>query len=251
VTGALPIHAGERIVAAIEATPDGPWLRYTAEWQASPDAFPVSVRMPVGEAPMPPYIVSPWLANLLPEGAALSTAGRWLGVDPRDILALVERIGRDVAGALSFGAPRVGAAPRLVPIPGEDALERVIEELPRRPFLVGEDGVSMSLAGAQEKLPLARLPDGGLAVPADGMPSTHILKPDNEARLFGAVQNEALCLVLARRVGLMAAEVTTGRAGGRGYLLVTRFDRVLRDGAWQRLHQEDFCQALGLPPAAK
>jgi serine/threonine-protein kinase HipA len=107
----------------------------------------------------------------------------------------------------------------------------------------------MSLAGAQEKLPVA-FSNGRLAIPVNGAPSTHILKPDIE-RLPGSVQNEALCMVLAKRVGMTVAEVTTGRAGQRKYLLVTRYDRVWRDDRWLRVHQEDFCQALGRVPGAK
>ena len=42
----------------------------------------------------------------------------------------------------------------------EDALERIIDELPRKPFLAGEDGVSMSLAGVQSKLAV-RVLEGG------------------------------------------------------------------------------------------
>jgi serine/threonine-protein kinase HipA len=58
-------------------------------------------------------------------------------------------------------------------------------------------------------------------------------------------------LVLARRCGLNAASTTTGITGNRSYLLVTRYDRTFADGHWTRLHQEDFYQALGKPPAAK
>ncbi|KAA0575769.1 type II toxin-antitoxin system HipA family toxin [Azospirillum sp. B21] len=50
---------------------------------------------------------------------------------------------------------------------------------------------------------------------------------------------------------LKTVAVTTGKAGERSYLLVTRYDRVQRDGRWLRVHQEDFCQALGKPPGAK
>ena len=65
------------------------------------------------------------------------------------------------------------------------------------------------------------------------------------------MQNEALCLVLAGRCGLNASRVTTGKVGERTYLLVTRYDRLEQAGRWRRLHQEDFCQALGKPPSAK
>lgn len=58
-------------------------------------------------------------------------------------------------------------------------------------------------------------------------------------------------MVLARRIGLEAAPVTTGIAGGRSYLLVGRYDRAGTGHEVYRLHQEDFCQALARPPAAK
>jgi len=108
----------------------------------------------------------------------------------------------------------------------------------------------MSLAGVQSKIGVAIDTAGRICIPVDGAPSTHILKPDSD-RLFGGTQNEALCLVLARRCGLEAPAVTTGLAGSRSYLLVTRYDRVEQAGRWRRLHQEDFCQALGKPPSAK
>lgn len=57
--------------------------------------------------------------------------------------------------------------------------------------------------------------------------------------------------MLAQKAGLSVATVITGKAGGRSYILVTRYDREWQVGTWVRLHQEDFCQALGKPPAAK
>jgi serine/threonine-protein kinase HipA len=77
------------------------------------------------------------------------------------------------------------------------------------------------------------------------------LKPDIK-RLAGSVQNEAFCMTLARLCGLDAAEVTTGRAGKRDYLLVKRYDRIADgQGTIRRIHQEDFCQLLGLFPSEK
>lgn len=58
-------------------------------------------------------------------------------------------------------------------------------------------------------------------------------------------------MVLARRIGLPTAPVTTGKVGERSYLLVTRYDRAVSDDGTRRIHQEDFCQALGRAPAAK
>jgi serine/threonine-protein kinase HipA len=84
----------------------------------------------------------------------------------------------------------------------------------------------------------------------NGSPSTHILKPD-APRLWGGVQNEAFCLMLAKRLRIPTPDVITGQAGKRTYLLVQRYDRKDVGGRWRRLHQEDYCQALGKPPSAK
>ncbi|NYZ13626.1 type II toxin-antitoxin system HipA family toxin [Azospirillum sp. RWY-5-1] len=247
----LPVQYGPLVVGEITLSEDGPTFAYDRRWPNTRGAFPVSLGMPLGAGPFRPEILVPWLANLLPEEANLLAVGRNLGVSPQDVIGVLERIGRDTAGALTIGRPPAGETPGYRPIDGEAELERIIEELPAKPFLAGEDGVSMSLAGAQEKLPVARLPDGRLGVPVNGAPSTHILKPDTRRRLWGSVQNEALCMTLAARCGLKTAPVTTGTAGGRSFLLVSRYDRVQRDGRWLRIHQEDFCQALGRPPGAK
>ncbi len=218
----LPVFFGAAQVATIDTSSAGAQLRYETAWLSDKRAFPVSLTMPLAAGAYPPEVVTPWLMNLLPEGEPLRAMTRATGVARDDILGLIAATGLDVAGALAIGRPRPGEAPGAAPIPTPADLERIIEELPARPFLVGEEGVSMSLAGAQDKLPLA-LVDGGLAVPTGGAASTHILKPDNP-RLPGSVQNEALCMVLARRCGLSVAPVTTGVAGARSYLLVTRFD---------------------------
>ncbi|WP_083699456.1 type II toxin-antitoxin system HipA family toxin [Aerophototrophica crusticola] len=245
----VPVFYETFLVGEIAAEAGGPVFRYDPRWQRTRGAFPVSVTMPLAVDRHGPDRLVPWLANLLPEGDILRTVGRAMGIAAEDVLGLVGRIGRDTAGALAIGAPREGEEPDYLGIAGAPDLERIINDLPRRPFLVGEDGVSMSLAGAQHKLPVA-LQGDRLAIPVDGAPSTHILKPDNP-NLFGSVQNEALCMVLARRAGLDVAPVTTGRVGDRTYLLVQRYDRFRHGAVWRRQHQEDFCQALGLPPAAK
>jgi serine/threonine-protein kinase HipA len=185
-----------------------------------------------------------------PEASQLHAVGRILGAAPEDVIGILKEIGRDTAGALSIGEPGTTSAKAWRKVADAVALERIIDELPSKPFLVGEDGVSMSLAGVQTKLGVAVGSDGDIHIPINGAPSTHILKPDSE-RLFGGVHNEALCLCLATRCGLNAPAIATGKAGARAYLLVKRYDRFEQAGHWRRLHQEDFCQALGKPPSAK
>ena len=57
---------------------------------------------------------------------------------------------------------------------------------------------------------------------------------------------------LAAAVGLPVAPVTARSLQGRSYLLVSRYDRRFdANGQAYRLHQEDFCQALGIVPERK
>jgi serine/threonine-protein kinase HipA len=130
------------------------------------------------------------------------------------------------------------------------ALLKILDTLPTRPFLAGNEGVRLSLAGAQQKLPVV-LVNGAIALPVPGQPSTHILKPPI-ARLVATTENEALAMRLAAALGLVAAPVEPRRTEERPYLLIARYDRTVdADGAVRRLHQEDFCQALGIPPEHK
>jgi serine/threonine-protein kinase HipA len=206
--------------------------------------------MPLGSGRITPDTFLPWAANLLPENEQLRTLGQLLGMARGDVIGLLSAIGGDTAGAFSIGQPGRTASVRWRPIDTPKDLERLIEELPSKPFLVGEEGVSMSLAGVQTKLAVAVDQTGRVCIPMNGSPSTHILKPD-APRFRGSVQNEAFCLALARRMKIPTPSATTGRAGKRTYLLVKRFDRTEVGGRWRRLHQEDYCQALGKPPSAK
>lgn len=245
---------------------------YDPRWQRTRGAFAISLTMPLTVDRHPPDVTEPWIANLLPEEGPLRALSHALGVDRGDVISILRIIGGDTAGALSFGAPSVREAWRYEPLdtfygmegqePGA-VLARHFEDLAQRPFLAGEDGVRLSLAGGQEKTALAVVDEKGrarlglprpgdrLAIPHDGAPSTLIVKPDNP-RLQGIVENEAYCLHLAAAVGLPVAQAGTLAAGGRAALAVVRYDRALRpDGSLRRLHQEDLAQANGVFPGQK
>jgi serine/threonine-protein kinase HipA len=246
----LTVYYESRVVGTIEVHAEGPSFTYAPDWLSMRGAFPLSLLMPLTPRRVPPRLFLPWAANLLPESTQLRAIGLQLGAAPDDVIGILAELGRDTAGALSIGKPGTTSPHDWRPVPNDKALEKILEELPSKPFLVGEDGVSMSLAGVQSKLGVAIDNKGRICVPVNGAPSTWILKPDSE-RLFGGVQNEAMCLALAKRLGLNAPEVTTGKTGKRTYLMVKRYDRVEQADRWRRLHQEDFCQALGKPPSAK
>jgi serine/threonine-protein kinase HipA len=246
----LPIYFEQRLVGAIDVDRSGPGFTYSPDWIALRGAFPISTTMPFVSERISPDIFLPWAANLLPESDQLRTLGQILGMARSDVIGLLSAIGGDTGGALSIGQPGRTSSVQWRPLDQPEELEAIIEDLPNKPFLVGEEGVSMSLAGAQTKLAVAVDEAGRICIPMNGSPSTHILKPDSP-RLPGGVQNEAFCLTLARRLKIPTPDVTTGLAGKRSYLLTRRYDRTDVGGRWRRLHQEDYCQALGKPPSAK
>ncbi len=246
----LPVYFEQRLVGRIDVDRTGPGFTYDPDWLALRGAFPISITMSLNAGRIGPDIFLPWAANLLPESEHLRTLGQLLGLSRSDVIGLLSAIGGDTAGALSIGKPGRTSSVQWRPLETPTQLERLIERLPNKPFLAGEEGVSMSLAGAQTKLAVAMDEAGRISIPLNGSPSTHILKPDVPS-LLGSVYNEAFCLTLARRIKLQTPTVTTGRAGQRTYLLVERYDRRHVSGRWRRLHQEDYCQALGKPPSAK
>jgi serine/threonine-protein kinase HipA len=246
----LPVYFEQRLVGTIDVDKNGPGFTYDSGWIGLRGAFPISTTMPLTADRIRPDIFLPWAANLLPENEQLRTLGQLLGMARSDVIGLLSAIGGDTAGALSIGQPGRTSSVQWRPVGTPDELEAVLDDLPNKPFLVGEEGVSMSLAGAQSKLAVAVDEGGRICIPMNGSPSTHILKPDSP-RLPGGVQNEAFCLALARRMKIPVPNIATGTAGKRTFLLVKRYDRTDVGGRWRRLHQEDYCQALGTPPSAK
>lgn len=243
---------------------------YDPRWLATTGSFPLSVTLPLVADEFGDQVIAPWLANLLPEEQQLTALSRALGLSSSDALAILKEIGGDTAGAVSIGEPSIRAdwtyealTEHYGTASDSDALRRHFDDLAQRPFLVGEDGVRLSLAGGQQKTALAVLDGDGkpklglpgnedrMAIPKTGAPSTIIIKPDNP-RLPGIVENEAYCLTLAGMIGLPVVESMVLVAGGRTALAVARYDRRLRrDGTVVRLHQEDFAQANGIFPGQK
>jgi serine/threonine-protein kinase HipA len=225
---------------------------YGESWLVNAQAVPLSHSLPLRREPFPRKECRGFFAGVLPEASQREIVARNLGVSARNDFSLLEQIGGECAGAVTFLPPGSSiseekAKYRLLP---DARLAEILRSLPRRPLLAGEDGIRLSLAGAQDKLAV-RIYEGGIYIPLDGAPSTHILKPAID-RLEGLVHNELLCMRLAEAAGLNTGRLEMGKVEDIEFLLIERFDRTASArGLPQRLHQEDFCQALGIVPEEK
>ena len=191
--------------------------------------------------------------GLLLEGEGRETVARRLGISVHNTYALLHELGGDCAGAIAlvdstFEMPDRPAS-RVI---DEEALDRAIRELPERPLAADpEAGTRLSLAGAQPKLPVI-IDRDEFSLPLNlATATTHIVKPEPVA-FPGLVDNEAFCMSLARRIDLPVASVSKfNTISGKPCLLVERYDRDRTVDPIRRLHQEDFCQALGHPSERK
>ena len=229
---------------------------YEPEWLNNLSAVPLSQSLPLREEPFDRNECRGFFGGLLPEETQREIIAKNLGISAKNDFALLELIGGECAGAVTFVPsgtvlPELQSGYRELP-PGD--IERALKELPRRPLLAGEEGVRLSLAGAQNKLAV-RVANSEISIPLGAAPSTHILKPASP-HFDGLIENEAFCLGLAKAVGLNTVTASLGNAGEVSYLLIDRYDRIFgidTDGedSIKRLHQEDFCQALGIPSILK
>ena len=230
---------------------DGLHFAYDPAWIGAARP-PLSQSLPLDGEPAR-GAVHAYFGGLLPEGEPRRLLARRLGVSERNDFALLAAIGGDCAGAITLAPPGgpPAAGEREIEWLDDARLADLIATLPDHPMLAGEDGeIRLSLAGAQDKLPVL-LEDGRIGITSGRTPSTHILKMPI-ARFDGTIVNEALCLLFGSRLGVPTVPAQPRRAGDHAYLLVERYDRWRQpDGSFERLHQEDFCQALGIPSERK
>jgi len=212
--------------------------------------------------------VFPFIENLLPEGEIRTLIQGQNKIEEGNFARFIELLGGDVAGALSIQLE--GDIPKFEETEEENelsrkALSQLLLDIQDRPFNVnpqkGEVGNRLSLAGAQNKLPVIR--KGDLTFEAKDAPSTHIIKPARKDDRFNSlVYNEYICMKAAKLAGINTAavsllDVDDANGNESDALLIERYDRILASQSnsgkevTQRLQQEDLCQLCSIPSTMK
>jgi len=231
----------------------GIWsFEYTPEWAAA--GYDLSPGLPRAQTRIidsgTNRPVQWFFDNLLPEDAArtqLASASGMASVDAWDLLA---RFGAESAGALTLLPPDTlqpeGELLRLT----DAELEARIRAMPLQP-LAARAPKRMSLAGAQQKLPVVLQSDGSLYEPSGARASTHIVKPDVTAAHYPhSAVNEWFCARIAQALGLPVPPVHLRYVPSPVYI-IERFDRRTTGAAVERRHTLDAAQLLSLAAGAK
>jgi serine/threonine-protein kinase HipA len=235
-------------------------FRYDDAYRSAPGATPLSVSLPLLVQDHADASVRPWVDNLLPDNDDVRV--RWAReFDERRVTAfnLLKHLGVDCAGAVQFlrDGETFDSTGDFVPLDdGEIAAHLRALRRDDSAWDFEETGGRWSLGGQQGKFALARGVDGRWGLPTGRAPSTHIFKV-GVARLDSSDAAEYVTMRAARRLGLLVAETELCQFGDELAVVVERFDRTDSAGAApsgavpRRVHQEDMCQALGLPRTLK
>jgi serine/threonine-protein kinase HipA len=258
----LNVFLNGRLVGVLRRESSGATdFLYDQAWLTWESAIPVSLSLPLRENR---YIGAPVINvfdNLLPDSEAIRRrVAERVGAGGTDAYSLLAALGHDCVGALQFLPDGIDPGPagkiegKLI---DEAEVTDLVKNLAAAPLGMGEDeDFRISIAGAQEKTALLRR-NGKWYKPVGSTATTHILKPQigrlpNGIDLSNSVENEFLCLKLLAALGVPAARAEVADFGGLRTLIVERFDRSwIGDNRLLRLPQEDFCQALSVPPTRK
>ena len=222
-------------------------FQYLEIWLNHSESFPLSLTLPLRRELYFDETVRPFFENILPESDVRKIIARQFGISENNIFGILSAIGGDCAGAISLssddGALDVESTELdYIPIT-ENELENIITQLPTRPLMASK-GLRLSLAGVQDKLPIY-MRDQNFYLPTEHKPSSHILKPPIY-RFRNTVINEYFCMNLAKWMGLPVPTTSIHQSKNPCYI-IERFDRIQNNnGHLRRIHQEDFCQAMGV-----
>ncbi|PBC74233.1 type II toxin-antitoxin system HipA family toxin [Fibrobacter intestinalis] len=249
----LSVYFGESLAGHLSSTAEnGIVFSYEASYLEA-ELPPISLSLPLNAGEFSQKQCLPFFEGLLPEGDVKRKISDFLHVSETSTLKLLKELGGECAGMISIlpeDEPNKAkdvydfSPDNYEPVPIQKISE-YIKNINSRPLLKVKEELRLSLAGAQEKLPLL-YKDGEYYLPRNGAPSTHIIKPTGHAELSTLSANEYICIKLAEHSGLPVPNTELKHVDGSDFLLIERYDRIFKDGKLSRIHQEDVCQALGI-----
>jgi serine/threonine-protein kinase HipA len=235
-------------------------FRY-AEDYCEHGGVPVSISLPLQKDAFSAEQTAAFFEGLLPEGFTRRSVAQWMHADENDYLSILHGLGKECLGAIC-----VQEEGEEVTASYERVTESQIRELAAEGVVKSAQMViksHLSLTGASGKAGLYY--DGNhdeWYLPHGTAPSTHIVK-QSHVRLESIVVNERLSMMTAGKCGLSipgSRILNTGHGKEQEVLFATRrYDRLVDEDSRMigtlpcpyRLHQEDFCQAMGLPASEK
>ncbi len=230
---------------------------YNEDWREDPNAYPISLSMPLATKEHGHEKIDSFLWGLLPDNQRIVESwARRFHVSAGSSFKLIAHVGEDCAGAIQFVKPErlhdvlEGVPSEIAWLDEHDIAERLKRlVMDHAAWRIERDTGQFSLAGAQPKTAFL-FENGRWGVPAGRIPTTHIFKPplpDYE----GHAENEHFCLQIAAKLGLLVTSSQVMRFEDQIAIVVERYDRLQNEGRIRRVHQEDMCQALGLRPGMK
>ena len=246
----LDVYINDSLAGNLRQEQGRLFFTYAAGWIASKAFVPLSITMPPRTEAYPDETARPYFENLLPEGEIRAAIAKLKQVSEKNTYGLLEEIGGDCAGAISV-CPH-GERPRedggYSPV-SDERLGELLAGMNKRPLIMGDTDARLSLAGAQNKLPVFYA-GTTLSLPKGSAPSSHILKPGSRTYEHMPI-NEHFCMRLAHELALPVPATEVLRKPEAIYL-VERYDRrKAGNGALERIQQIDFCQALNFPSSGK
>ena len=255
----LNVFFGNTKAGSLESTENrGVIFIYDENYLINKNSVPLSASLPLQREEFSQKQCIPFFSGLLPEEDSRKKIADYLHISETSTLKLLEALGGECAGLISILSEEdslsVETSYKLdsknYELLDYNRLSEFIEKINTRPLIKADDKLRLSLAGAQEKLALTKI-NGEWYLPLNGAPSTHILKPSRTGSLSSLAQNEYICMKLAKKFGLAVPDVDLLNIAGKDIFVVERYDRLKETNTIQRLHQEDFCQALGIMSTSK
>ena len=255
----LNVFFGNDKAGVLESTENrGVIFVYDENYLMNKNSVPLSVSLPLQSDEFSQSQCLPFFSGLLPEEDFLRKIAGFLHIAENSTLKLLEALGGECAGLISilseddshFAETSYDLDSTNYELLSADKLSYFIEKMDTRPLIKADNNVRLSLAGSQEKIALAKI-NGEWYLPLKGAPSTHILKPTRTGNLSSLAQNEYICMKLAKSFALPVPDVDLLNIAGKDVFVAERYDRIKETSTIQRLHQEDFCQALGIMNTSK